>query len=58
MVSDIVTFVVVIGGLIVGHELGHFLAARLSGIHVEEFGLGYPPRHRRGFARWFFLPDL
>jgi regulator of sigma E protease len=44
MVSDIVTFVVVIGGLIVGHELGHFLAARLSGIHVEEFGLGYPPR--------------
>lgn len=44
MVSDILTFIVVIGGLIIGHELGHFLAARISGIKVEEFGIGYPPR--------------
>lgn len=26
------------------HELGHFLAARLVGAKVEEFGLGLPPR--------------
>lgn len=26
------------------HELGHFVAARLSNIRVEEFGLGLPPR--------------
>ena len=30
--------------LILSHELGHFMAARLFGIEVKEFGLGYPPR--------------
>ncbi len=26
------------------HEAGHFIIARLSGIEVEEFGIGLPPR--------------
>jgi regulator of sigma E protease len=30
--------------LIVVHELGHFIAAKLSKVKVEEFGIGYPPR--------------
>ncbi|MDO8562124.1 MAG: M50 family metallopeptidase [bacterium] len=30
--------------LIVAHELGHFIAAKLFGVHVQEFGVGYPPR--------------
>jgi regulator of sigma E protease len=30
--------------LVMIHELGHFLAARLMGIRVREFGFGYPPR--------------
>ena len=30
--------------LIVVHELGHFTAAKLLGVRVEEFGIGYPPR--------------
>ncbi len=30
--------------LIVIHELGHFVAAKLFGVRVEEFGVGYPPR--------------
>ena len=30
--------------LIVVHELGHFIAAKLFGVRVEEFGVGYPPR--------------
>ncbi len=30
--------------LIVVHELGHFVAAKLFGVKVEEFGVGYPPR--------------
>jgi regulator of sigma E protease len=30
--------------LVFFHELGHFLAALLVGVRVEEFGLGYPPR--------------
>jgi len=30
--------------LVLFHEGGHFIFSRLSGITVEEFGLGYPPR--------------
>ncbi len=30
--------------LIVAHELGHFTAAKIFGVRVEEFGVGYPPR--------------
>jgi regulator of sigma E protease len=43
-VIDIVRFLLILGVLVIGHELGHFLAARLFGIRVEEFGLGLPPR--------------
>src|SRR3954454_17870239 len=30
--------------LILVHEIGHFVAARLIGAKVEEFGIGIPPR--------------
>jgi regulator of sigma E protease len=41
----IILLVILIFGLIVFvHELGHFLAARRSGVEVEEFGFGFPPR--------------
>lgn len=30
--------------LVLVHEFGHFLAAKLTGVKVEEFGLGLPPR--------------
>jgi len=33
-----------IAALIIIHEFGHFSAARLFKIQVEEFGLGFPPR--------------
>jgi len=26
------------------HELGHFLAAKITGVKVEEFGVGFPPK--------------
>lgn len=26
------------------HEMGHFLTARLTGMKVEEFGIGIPPK--------------
>ncbi len=34
----------ILGILILVHEIGHFVAARLVGIRVEEFGMGLPPR--------------
>ncbi len=33
----------VLGVLIFVHELGHFIVAKLSGIKVEKFSLGFPP---------------
>lgn len=42
--SDLALFVMVLAGLIIGHELGHFVGAKLTGVPVEEFGLGFPPR--------------
>lgn len=38
--------------LIVIHEFGHFLAAKLLGVHVEEFAVGFPPRVRKLFTWW------
>jgi len=40
----ILIFILVLVVLIVVHEFGHFLVAKWSGMKVEEFGLGYPPR--------------
>ncbi|HEX8917790.1 MAG TPA: M50 family metallopeptidase [Chloroflexota bacterium] len=40
----ILTFVVVLAVLILVHELGHFTFAKIMGVRVEEFGLGFPPR--------------
>lgn len=30
-------------GLVVVHELGHFIVARRNGVEAEEFGIGFPP---------------
>ncbi len=38
--------------LIVIHELGHFLAAKFLGVHVEEFAVGFPPRIKKLFTWW------
>ncbi len=44
-------FILVLTPIILIHELGHFIAARLSGIRVEEFGIGFPPRAVKLFER-------
>jgi len=41
---SVVSFLVVIVVLILAHELGHFITAKASGVRVDEFGLGFPPR--------------
>ena len=43
MFTTILSFVVVIGVLILIHELGHFLVARLVGVGVERFSIGFGP---------------
>ncbi len=50
IIVSLVTFFLVIGILVIIHELGHFLTAKKFGIHVEEFAFGMPPRL---FARKF-----
>lgn len=40
----ILEFIVALALLIILHELGHFVSAKLLKIEVEEFGIGYPPR--------------
>ncbi|MBN1168497.1 site-2 protease family protein [Candidatus Woesebacteria bacterium] len=41
---SIITFVILLSILILVHEFGHFFAAKKSGVWVEEFGIGYPPK--------------
>ena len=52
----IVLFVVVLGGLVLVHELGHYLTARRFDVRVLEFGIGFPPRakvlRQRGETLW------
>jgi regulator of sigma E protease len=43
-IITIVLFIVILGGLVIIHELGHFLTARLAKVRVLEFGIGFPPR--------------
>lgn len=44
MILTIVVFIALLILLILTHELGHFAAAKLSKVKVEEFGIGFPPR--------------
>lgn len=48
---SILAFALVLIPAIIIHELGHFLAAKLAGISVLEFAIGWPPRMARLF-RW------
>jgi len=38
--------------LVVIHEFGHFIMAKKSGVKVNEFGIGLPPRK----LAWLHLP--
>jgi regulator of sigma E protease len=44
--SILIIVLVIIGLslLILGHEAGHFFVAKLFGLKVDEFGIGFPPR--------------
>ena len=40
----VIAFAVVLSLLVFVHELGHFIVAKRTGVVVEEFAFGYPPR--------------
>lgn len=44
MIITIISFLFVLGVLVIVHELGHFLAAKKLGIKVETFSIGLGPR--------------
>ena len=41
LLRTVAAFVVVLGVLVFVHEFGHYLAARLCGVHVEVFSIGF-----------------
>lgn len=46
-----VAFFLIFSVIVLVHEWGHFTAARLFGVRVEEFGLGLPPKARKLWKR-------
>src|SRR3989304_4208431 len=45
-IITLVLFVLILGVLVIVHELGHFIVARLARVRVLEFGIGFPPLAR------------
>jgi regulator of sigma E protease len=41
---SIISVLIVLGIMVLVHEFGHFLAAKLCGVRVEQFSIGFPPR--------------
>ncbi len=44
MAVTVVAFVGVLAGIILAHEIGHFITAKAFRVKVHEFGVGFPPR--------------
>ncbi|MDR3642158.1 MAG: RIP metalloprotease RseP [Candidatus Doudnabacteria bacterium] len=44
MIITIIIFIIILGILVFVHEFGHFIVAKKSGMRVDEFGFGFPPR--------------
>jgi regulator of sigma E protease len=44
VVVAIVAFIILIGVMVVVHELGHFIVAKVCGVRVEAFSVGMGPR--------------
>ncbi|MGI6295800.1 MAG: RIP metalloprotease RseP [Armatimonadota bacterium] len=50
-ILSLIVFIVILGVLVFFHELGHFIAAKSSGMRVEEFAFGFGPRMVQLFKR-------
>lgn len=40
----VIIFIIILAVLVLVHEFGHFIVAKKSGIRVDEFGIGFPPK--------------
>jgi regulator of sigma E protease len=47
-----IVFILAFGGMVLIHEFGHFIAARMSGIEVDEFGIGLPTPGAITLFKW------
>ncbi len=45
-IITVLVFILVLGGIVLFHELGHFITARMARVRVLEFGVGFPPKAR------------
>ena len=43
-IVTVLLFILILGALVLIHELGHFVTARRANVRVLEFGIGFPPR--------------
>lgn len=41
---SLIIFLLILSFLVLIHEFGHFIMAKLNGVRVEEFAIGFPPR--------------
>lgn len=44
LTHSVLPFIGILVALVVIHELGHFITAKIAGVQVLEFGIGYPPK--------------
>ena len=44
LIVDLIIFIVVLSSVVIVHEFGHFFFAKKTGVRVEEFGIGFPPK--------------
>ena len=58
--TTLIVFLLILGLLVLVHELGHFWIAKRNGVLSEEFGFGFPPRiagvykNKKGNWKWVF----
>jgi len=41
---SVLIFFLVLFVLVLVHEWGHFITAKMTGMRVDEFGIGFPPK--------------
>jgi len=52
IVLGVIVGILVLTAIVTAHEWGHFIMAKRSGVKVNEFGIGFPPRG----AAWLHVP--